>query len=130
MPKLSEILRRVRESDDYRKAEVLASNDYKLVSDLVSLRKKRGLKQADVAALLGTTQQAVSKIESHDSDPKLSTLRTYANAIGAIVSHSVIPAEQHTWHAVSFVAAAAPSQPASATYSQAPRARYDYLLAA
>lgn len=89
MPSLSEILSTVRESDDYRRVRLLAANDNKLMSELVLLRKRVGLKQADVAARLGISQQAVSKIESYDSDPKLSTIRMYANAIGALVGHSV-----------------------------------------
>ena len=34
---------------------------------------------------MGVTQQAVHKLERHDSDPKPSTVRRYANAVGAVV---------------------------------------------
>lgn len=47
--------------------------------------------QKQVADLLGISQQAVTKLERYDSDPKLSSLRRYANAVGAIVEHRVIP---------------------------------------
>lgn len=87
--KLSEILSTVRESDDYNRARLLAANDYKLMSELVILRKKAGLKQSDMAERLGISRQAVSKIESYDSDPTLSVIRMYANAIGVVVRHSV-----------------------------------------
>lgn len=40
---------------------------------------------------MGITQQAVQKRERYDSDPKLSTLHRYANAVGAIVQHTVTP---------------------------------------
>lgn len=58
-------------------------------AELVRIRREAGLSQADVAALLGVTQQAVHKIERYDADLKLSTLERYANAIGALVFHHV-----------------------------------------
>lgn len=38
---------------------------------------------------MGVSPQAISKLERYDADPKLSTLRRYANAVGAIVEHRV-----------------------------------------
>ncbi|MBF4463457.1 helix-turn-helix transcriptional regulator [Rathayibacter sp. VKM Ac-2878] len=67
----------------------MADGDYRLIFDLVKVRKRRGLRQRDVAEALGVSQQAVSKIEHYDSDPRLSTIRMYATAIGAVVSHDV-----------------------------------------
>lgn len=72
------------------RAKILASQDRRLKAELVELRHKSGLTQRDVAELIGVTQQAVQKIERYDSDPKSSTLRRYANAVGAIVEHQVI----------------------------------------
>lgn len=89
MGKLSDILNSVRAEPDFDRARQLASNDYQLIADLVRTRKDSGMSQVEVAELLGVTQQAVSKIESYDGDPQLSTLRKYANAIGAIVRHEV-----------------------------------------
>lgn len=71
------------------RAKLLARGDRQLKADLISLRQRAGLSQADVADLLGISQQAVYKLERYDSDPKLSTLRRYANAVGAIVEHTV-----------------------------------------
>lgn len=77
-------------------------------SELIRIRRMFGLSQADVAKAMGVTQQAVYKIERYDSDPKLSTLRRYANAVGAIVEHRVTPdvgqsialASKSTWEDV------------------------------
>ncbi len=60
-------------------------------SALIRLRREQGLTQKDVADLLGVTQQAVYKLERYDSDPKFSTIRRYANAVGALVEHRVAP---------------------------------------
>ena len=89
MAGLDDLLRAARETPDHSRAKILARNDYKLMSDLVKVRQSNGLSQDDVAHILGISQQAVSKLESYDSDPKLSTLRRYALAIGALVEHTV-----------------------------------------
>lgn len=76
--------KRVRE-----RAKYLAREDRHLKTELVRLRRDRGLTQQDVADLLGISQQAVQKLERYDSDPKMSTLARYANAVGALVAHEV-----------------------------------------
>lgn len=71
------------------RAKVLAREHRTMRTDLVALRREAGLTQGDVAERMGVTQQAVSKFERYDSDPKLSTVRRYANAVGALVEHRV-----------------------------------------
>lgn len=61
----------------------LAREHMEMLSDLVDVRVKSGMTQRDVAEVMGVSQQRVSNIEQYDSDPKLSTLRRYANAVGA-----------------------------------------------
>jgi DNA-binding XRE family transcriptional regulator len=73
------------------RAKLLAREDRKMKSELIALRQRAGLTQANVADMLGISQQAVNKLERYDSDPKLSTLRRYANAVGALVEHHVVP---------------------------------------
>lgn len=53
-----------------------------LISGLVERRKARGLTQADVAALMGTKQSAVSAIESSSANPSIQRLQRYARAVG------------------------------------------------
>ncbi|MGS0561366.1 helix-turn-helix domain-containing protein [Microbacterium aurugineum] len=71
------------------RAKVLAREDRDMRAELVRLRRRANLTQKMVAEQLGVTAQAVAKIERYDADPKLSTLRRYANAVGAIVEHRV-----------------------------------------
>lgn len=47
-----------------------------------TLRKDKGLSQADVADLMGTTQSAVSDLEAGRVEPQLRTLQRYAFALG------------------------------------------------
>jgi DNA-binding XRE family transcriptional regulator len=91
MAGLEELLRRARQTSGHLRAKMLAKNDYKLLADLVQVRIDKGLSQADVAERLGISQQAVSKLESYDSDPRLSTIRRYAHAVEALVAHVVEP---------------------------------------
>jgi transcriptional regulator with XRE-family HTH domain len=70
-------------------ASELVSADLAWVTQLVARRKQLGLTQADVARAMGRSQSVVSDIETMSSDPRLSTLRRYALAIGAAVKHRV-----------------------------------------
>lgn len=72
-----------------RLAYDLADQDAQLKIDLVQAREDRGMSQQDVADRLGVTQATVSAFERYDNDPKLSTIRRYALAVGAQVCHSV-----------------------------------------
>ncbi|QDP44161.1 helix-turn-helix DNA binding domain protein [Gordonia phage JuJu] len=81
------------ESDDERLRNELAEADDQLLEDLVQLRKDKGLTQAMVAARMGRDKAAVSNFERLSADPHLSTVRRYAAAIGARVSHQVTDSE-------------------------------------
>lgn len=70
-------------------ARALVEADYSWVRRLVELRKRRGLSQTDLGRLMGRSQSVVSDIESMSGDPRLSTLRRYALAVGAEVQHDV-----------------------------------------
>jgi transcriptional regulator with XRE-family HTH domain len=105
MTTLAELLDTSTHSPDQRRATELARSDYQLKADLVAERLKAGLTQADVASRLGVTQPTIASFERHDSDPKLSTIRRYAHAIGALVGHSVRKdagdlADGHVWSTV------------------------------
>ncbi len=71
------------------RANALAENDLMMLIELVDLRHRGELTQGDVARALGISQQAVSAFEQLESDPRLSTIRQYAHAIGALVAHEV-----------------------------------------
>lgn len=69
----------------------MASGDYALLEALIAKREEMGLTQADLASKIGVSQQAVSKFERMDADPRLSTIRRYALAVGLKISHEVSP---------------------------------------
>lgn len=53
-----------------------------LVRRLADLRIRSGLTQACIAERIGTSQSAIARLEAGDSDPRLSTVERYAEAVG------------------------------------------------
>ena len=70
-------------------AIALADAELDMLADLVKMRRAKGLTQDDVAAAIGRNKSAISRFERLDSDPRLSTVRRYARAIGALITHKV-----------------------------------------
>ena len=58
-------------------------------------REKAGLTQADLAAQLGTTQQAVSQAERWDANPTVAFMRRWAEACGVELEIRLEKAEPH-----------------------------------
>jgi len=76
--------------DDYAKLRArLADADDRLLEDLVIMRKCKRMTQSDVAELMQRSKTAVSNFERLGSDPHLSTIRRYAAAVGALITHTV-----------------------------------------
>ena len=65
------------------RAKSLTAAQRQLMDQLVDLREKQGLSQAEVAQRMGVHQSSVARIEAYDSNPTFSTLRRYALAIEA-----------------------------------------------
>ena len=100
------------ESEEERLATDLAISDRELLMDLVRLRRSLRMSQEEVATRMGIKQPTLAKFESMDSDPKLSTLRRYALALGALVRHEIThPDRNHAngeWHSVPVSAPVSP----------------------
>ncbi len=71
------------------RAEALVAADEGLLGDLVARRRELGLTQELVAERMGVSQSAVSQFERYDANPRLSTVRRYALAVGARIVHVV-----------------------------------------
>ena len=77
------------DSPSRRRAAALAEADEMLHAALLQARRDQGMSQQQVADRLGVTQPTVAAFERYDNDPRLSTVRRYAHAVGVVVSHSV-----------------------------------------
>lgn len=67
----------------------LATQDYDLVLSLVKIRIDKGLTQEVVAESIGVSLEALQEFENLWGDPRLSTLRRYALAVGADYTHTI-----------------------------------------
>lgn len=60
--------------------------------ELLTARVQAGLTQEDVAASMGTTRSAISRLEGAGKhSPSVSTLKRYAKAVGCDVEIRLIP---------------------------------------
>ncbi len=57
-------------------------NDFKIGVMLKMAREEAGLTQEELAAIIQTKKTAISRIENHADDIKLSTLKRFADALG------------------------------------------------
>ncbi|GAA1545573.1 MULTISPECIES: helix-turn-helix domain-containing protein [Brevibacterium] len=74
----------------------LAEQDECLLDELVAMRKRKGLTQTAVGEAIGRDQAAISNFERLGGDPHMSTVRRYALAVGASISHVVQDASPKT----------------------------------
>jgi transcriptional regulator with XRE-family HTH domain len=66
-----------------KKASLLLDAEHHLMDSLKALRTKRGISQEVVAKRMGVTQPAVAAFEHYDANPRMSSIRRYALAVGA-----------------------------------------------
>ena len=74
--------RRMKDDPAYRKAYDTLDGEFALVNALIEARSRARLSQAEVASRMGTTESAVSRLESGRVKPSTRTLERYAEATG------------------------------------------------
>lgn len=76
---------------EYRAAYESLEEEFALVSSLIQARTRASLSQAEVARRMGTTESAVSRLESGRTKPSTRTLERYASATGHRLHISLEP---------------------------------------
>lgn len=56
---------------------------YELISQLIRIRAKRGLTQAQLAKKMGTKQSAIARVEGGNSNPSIAFLEKLTQALGS-----------------------------------------------
>ena len=85
-------LERALERKGFREAYVELEDEYRLVRELLGARLGAGLTQEEVAACMGTTKSAVSRLEAAGKhSPSVATLTKYAKAVGCEVEIKLVP---------------------------------------
>jgi DNA-binding transcriptional regulator YiaG len=78
----------------YRAAYDVLEGEFALVNALINARTRAHLSQAEVARRMGTTESAVSRLESGRVKPSTRTLERFAEATGHRLRISLEPASQ------------------------------------
>ena len=78
----------------YREAYEAQDDEFGLIDALLKARARAKLSQAEVASRMGTTESAVSRLESGRVKPSTRTLERYASATGHRLSIRLVPAEK------------------------------------
>ncbi|MFZ2737632.1 MAG: helix-turn-helix transcriptional regulator [Burkholderiaceae bacterium] len=66
-----------------RQAYEAQTPEFELARELIAARAHAGMSQGDVAALMGTTQSVIARLESGRTHPSMRTVQRYADAVGA-----------------------------------------------
>jgi len=86
-------LARAMKRKGFAHAYAESAEEYELVRELLAARVKAGLTQEQVAASMGTTKSAVSRLEAVGKhSPSVSTLKEYARAVGCEVEIRLVSA--------------------------------------
>lgn len=67
---------------EFRKAWDDSRAEYKLIGEMISLRKEEKITQKELAALTGNKQQVISRIERRESVPTLKLFSRILDALG------------------------------------------------
>jgi DNA-binding XRE family transcriptional regulator len=92
-----EFLARAMKRKGFAEAYAERADEYKLVRELLAARAQAGLTQEQVAACMGTTKSAVSRLEGLGKhSPSVETLTKYARAVGCEVEVRLVPSSRPT----------------------------------
>lgn len=69
-------------SPEFRKAWDESRAEYKLIGEMISLRKQEKITQKELAELTGNKQQVISRIERKESIPTLRAFNKILDALG------------------------------------------------
>ncbi len=80
--KVNDLKKQLLADTEFRKEYEALEEEFSVASTLIEARRNAGLSQEQVAAIMGTTQSAVARIESGRPLPSIRTLMRYAAAVG------------------------------------------------
>lgn len=77
-----EIEKRKAGSRSFAKAWDESRNEYELIGEMIKLRKSEKITQTQLAAITGTKQQVISRVEKKETNPSLRLFCRMVNALG------------------------------------------------
>ena len=82
MAKIETLKPRWLKDPEFRQAYDALENEFAIARELMRVRVRAGLTQAELAHQMKTTQSAIARVESGKSFPSLSTLARFSEATG------------------------------------------------
>ena len=79
------------ENPDFKKEWTASESEYTLIRALVAARKEKHITQKQLSELTGIDQADISKIETGNANPKLSTLQRLADAMDMVLKFELVP---------------------------------------
>jgi len=64
----------LKKDPEFKKMWEESRMEYKLLAELLEIRKKKGLSQSELAEKSGNKQQVISRIENKENSPTLKTI--------------------------------------------------------
>ena len=77
----NEIEKQRQNNPEFKKAWDESRAEYKLIGEMISLRKQENITQKELAELTGNKQQVISRIERKESIP---TIRAFSRMLDAL----------------------------------------------
>lgn len=77
-----EIKKQKKESPEFERLWDESREEYRLIGEMISLRKAEKITQKQLADVTGNKQQVISRIENKESSPNLRTFSNILNALG------------------------------------------------
>jgi DNA-binding XRE family transcriptional regulator len=73
---------KILQNEEVRKELKNNEAGYKIIEEIIAARQEKRLTQKDLAALVGTKQSNISRLESGNYNPSLEFLHKIARAVG------------------------------------------------
>ena len=89
--KYEDVKGRLLNSPEAQKAYEDMEEEFRLIRLLVQMRQQSKLTQTQIAEKMKTQKSNISRLENGKTDPKLSTLFAYADALGVEIALTVKP---------------------------------------
>lgn len=77
-----EINKRRIESEEFDRAWQESREEYRLIGEMISLRKEQKITQSQLATMIGNKQQVISRIEKKENSPSLRLFCKMLDALG------------------------------------------------
>ena len=81
--KIDEVIeQKCKQSESFKQVWEGSREEYRLIGEMVSLRKSQKITQSQLAKLTGNKQQVISRIEKRENCPTLKTFCNLLNVLG------------------------------------------------